>query len=73
MADDFGWVGGLMGTMIVGGVLMNMTNNMFGGQQRQQQRPRRQSKYSYSRVGKSKKFTRKLNHPGNFDNVLPRW
>ena len=70
MADsDFGWVGPVMVTMVVGSMLMGMSNNM----NRQFQRTRTTTTYSRTKRGTKKavKTTGRIQgHPGNFGNIL---
>jgi ribosomal protein L2 len=72
MADNLDWVGGLMGTMIVGGVLMNMSNSMFGGNSR------RRGTTTTTTTRRGRKGTRTTvrkvtRYPSNFSNILWRY
>jgi hypothetical protein len=65
MADSTDFLGGLIGTVIVGGIAMKVADRMFPSPQRPTKRT------SKAKTIYAKGRARKLNHPGDFSNVLP--
>ncbi len=65
---DYDVLGGLLGTVIVGGIAMRMADNLFGNSRYQQ--PRRRYYSNKRKTGTSRRRTTYYGGFGNFENIL---